>query len=162
MAISSKRDFLYFFTQKCWGIFNYFKSTVLLAGSSQMTCTPVDHPLYFLCVHETAPELWCKKQRERSVFFLWAICISHMQKCSMYFTVCLLHTFIHNSHTHVHLSEHNIFLPFNEKTPNPTEMICNIFIFTAYFSFHYFAIKRGQNFFFPYFALPPYMWSNFK
>lgn len=87
MAISSKRDFLSFFTQKCWGIFSYFKSTVLLTGSSQMTCTPVDHPLYFLCVHETAPESESEKQRERSVFFLWAICILHMQKQSMYFTI---------------------------------------------------------------------------
>lgn len=107
-----------FFTQKWQGSSHSFKNTVFLTVSPQITCSPVNYPLYFLQAHETAPELQSGRHREGNfTSFLWVICILHVQKYSMNFIICLIYTFIHKKQsylTYVHLSEHNILLLFKK------------------------------------------------
>jgi len=62
MAISSKRYI--FFHPEMWRISHSFKNTIFLTVSQQITCTPVNYPLYFLHVCETGPELQSGRHRE--------------------------------------------------------------------------------------------------
>lgn len=117
MAIGSKR--CRFFHQKWQGSSHSFKNTVFLTVSPQITCTPVNYPLYFLQAHETAPELQSGRHREGNfTSFLWVICILHVQKYSMNFIICLIYTFIHKkSHTWLMSIYLNITFCFSSKKP---------------------------------------------
>lgn len=99
-ATASKRYI--FFTPKWWGISRSFKNTVFLTVSAHITCTPINYPLCFLHVRETAPELQSGRHREGDfTSFLRVICILHMQKYSMSFIVHLIYTFIHNKQSYL-------------------------------------------------------------